>query len=1514
MLPPKGWLYATVLLLFAAPATTNAQESSAPVITRLKTERPAPPLILEAIEFVAQDRGAQAFDYISQLASTGVLSRSSAADSNRIYNEIIGGLEEGLGKTPEDSQRKSFLSSVASLSLLKLSLATRSSAPRIQAHYRFYTDNVLPAFQSQSAKFNQKCDVWLDWYGIQSCDVNEVEKLVSSSVSNASAPFVFPSDHIYQLGHSINSRPIAVLYADLQSDAFPPFHSALVESARRGDIAYILRYKPSSTMLEEPLHVSGYGVELALKSTEYKVVDDREVQKGDESTSSESGARSVINEDDPLYESPPRVMALTANETQGTVYRLRGIDRVRNQVLLGLGLKTAQFILNCTNPLRALVDVSQNFPKFAHLLKGVQVEAAIESDLLYNRAYLAARRHGLWVNGIELDPDRIDIFSLQRTLRIEVSRVASLTALNLTTDQAVELLTTPISEKSGSDLEWGETFDVRSDLVVWWNNLEKDSRYKYWPASITEVVRPSYPGQLKYLRKNLMSSVLNLDLANPSHLQIMTQVFAFVEREVPLRFGVLPLVDIQHHDSASSQAAGAFYHLQKHAKLKDAKNFIQALHEASADETLTPNAVDSAYNKVAGKSLKTALAEWNDGYSDHLRRLHEFSLRFGTTLREGAVFANGKYVPLNEEWQQSMITTYFKMLDYLMQKVYKGQISDGDNLYDHFLTLPNVNSKRNKFIFGEPVMKNFLDCDECELLSDIVWLSPETAPSTISVIVVADFTRKQDIDFALQAVQYLSFSEGVRMTFINSGAEPVSKVPRTSADAEVQEGGLDELDKVLQVTGESLHTKLQAFIKSLGLVTGQRAIVVNGRIVGPIPSEIPFDAQDFELLITREFRQRIGNVATKMAGFFGMPDGQSDTISMAIFTATSALATIAVQASSNPLSTSPQIRRPLDTFGKLKKDHRFCIIIGNEENALLRIIAIVDPVSQIAQKVSALLQVLSKLEGVRIELLLNPEPDMSGNLPIKRFYRYVLAAEPEFDSLTGAIKPPSAAFYGLPEEPLYTLGMDVASSWLVFPSRSIHDLDNIRLSTLTNRRTGVDAEFLLENILVEGHARDSRTNGPPRGLQFVLGTKQSPSMYDTITMANLGYLQLKANPGVWHLRLREGRSRELYEFESITDTLEAQSTDLAGEDGPTIVVNSFEGVTILPVVRKKLGREQEDILAAENAENGEGKGLWNQIKANFFSSSASTSANATINVFSVASGHLYERFLSIMMLSVVKNTQSPVKFWLVRNFLSPSFKEFLPHLAKAYGFEYELVTYNWPHWLRQQTEKQRIIWGYKILFLDVLFPLNLDRVIFVDADQVVRTDLKQLVDLDLHGAVYGYTPFCDDRKEMEGFRFWKHGYWKDHLAGKPYHISALYVIDLKRFRQLAAGDQLRQQYQMLSADPNSLANLDQDLPNNMNTARQLPIYSLSQEWLWCETWCSDESLKTAKTIDLCNNPLTKEPKLERAKRILPEWEGLDAEVAAVAKRVGHSQENENVTKTSGVTESISQYSPVRDEL
>lgn len=71
-------------------------------------------------------------------------------------------------------------------------------------------------------------------------------------------------------------------------------------------------------------------------------------------------------------------------------------------------------------------------------------------------------------------------------------------------------------------------------------------------------------------------------------------------------------------------------------------------------------------------------------------------------------------------------------------------------------------------------------------------------------------------------------------------------------------------------------------------------------------------------------------------------------------------------------------------------------------------------------------------------------------------------------------------------------------------------------------------------------------------------------------------------------------------------------------------------------VQKRPGKEAESLLPAADADSA---------------SSSSTAAAAakkkqkkadygTINVFTVASGHMYERLQKIMILSVIKNTKS----------------------------------------------------------------------------------------------------------------------------------------------------------------------------------------------------------------------------------------------------------------------------------
>ena len=186
-----------------------------------------------------------------------------------------------------------------------------------------------------------------------------------------------------------------------------------------------------------------------------------------------------------------------------------------------------------------------------------------------------------------------------------------------------------------------------------------------------------------------------------------------------------------------------------------------------------------------------------------------------------------------------------------------------------------------------------------------------------------------------------------------------------------------------------------------------------------------------------------------------------------------------------------------------------------------------------------------------------------------------------------------------------------------------------------------------------------------------------------------------------------------------------------------ILISSFQSKIVKLRVAKKPDKRDEELLQSEVVNDSSG-GLWNSITSTLTGSNGNEADNdEPLNIFCLASGHLYERLLKIMILSVKRTTQAPVKFWILKSYLSPTLKDFLPYYAEKYGFEYEYVQYKWPRWLNQQTEKQRIIWGYKILFLDVMFPLDVKKIIFVDTDQIVRADLTELRDMDLKGAPYG---------------------------------------------------------------------------------------------------------------------------------------------------------------------------------
>ncbi|KZT07030.1 glycosyltransferase family 24 protein [Laetiporus sulphureus 93-53] len=932
------------------------------------------------------------------------------------------------------------------------------------------------------------------------------------------------------------------------------------------------------------------------------------------------------------------------------------------------------------------------------------------------------------------------------------------------------------------------------------------------------------------------------------------------------------------------------------------------------------------------------------GSEDQLDKARAYAARLDAGLSsapQGHAFVNGKHFDLDDEFLRLMQREANEQMEYITELVLTNVLTDNDlpSISTYFYDLPVASKRRNRHIYPSVKTGDLRILSLLELVGPYEFLNwpgsfvypaePERVPLTTYVVADLDSEAgRQLIKEALSATA--SGKHPSRLSFIHNPSNLSSEMSTQQTavssllaqlatqellhrmspsrllsalgfgDVAVQsespqvvissEGSLDDIlgQTVLAEKDYQDYIRTGRLVaRQLNLAPGERALILNGRVLGPIAAG-EFSEDDFEILSAYESRKRVQPVADALEDLMDSL-GEFDRPSYAEVIAVASSIISAIQLpdpSEVGLFNAPQ--EPRTRHYQLVEGNYTVFTLGDNTTSLFNFGIFVDPLSEAAQKWSSLIEWLMTIPGVSVEVHINPA--RYRELPLKRFYRYNLLPRLSFEE-NGEEVHALTEFDGLPIDPIYTLAMDVPQAWLVRPREALHDLDNILLSALPahDRAQGVHAVFDLDHLVIEGHARDIRTNAPPRGLQLQLTSHVGTPIADTHVVANFGYLQFRTKPGVFHLEIRPGRGRKIFRMESVgNEGWHSPTVDAVGDE---ITLTSFEGLTLYPRFARLPGMERADVLAEAALPQVEDGGIIGQLKS-WFSSLlpkkeetgvvATTSQQADINIFTVASGLLYERFASIMVLSVLSNTKSSVKFWFIENFLSPSFLEFLPHFAEAYGFQYELVTYKWPSWLRAQKEKQRIIWAYKILFLDVLFPMDLKKVIFVDADQIVRADLKELVDLDLHGAPYGYAPMGDDNEEMEGFRFWKTGYWKEFLRGLPYHISALYVVDLVRFRQMGAGDMLRGQYQQLSLDPNSLANLDQDLPNNLQ--REVPIFSLPEDWLWCETWCSKDRLDRAKTIDLCQNPLTKEPKLSRARQI-PEWEQYDAEIAHFARRL-----------------------------
>uniref|UniRef100_A0A452IPS9 UDP-glucose glycoprotein glucosyltransferase 1 n=1 Tax=Gopherus agassizii TaxID=38772 RepID=A0A452IPS9_9SAUR len=1344
---PSGIFYKMgifIALLGIWFSSSLAKADSKAVTTSLTTKWLSTPLLLEASEFLAEEGQEKFWTFVE--ASQDIRSSDHGGTNYSSYHAMLKAACQNLSPLQQN--------------LLKFSLSLRSYSATIQAFQQIAADEPPPV----------GCNSFFAVHGKKTCEFDTLEILLQTA-SERLKPFLFKGDHRFPLSNP--ESPVVILYAEIGTEEFSKFHNLLVSKASAGDITYILRHYVANPS-KEKVYLSGYGVELAIKSTEYKAKDDTQV-KGMEVNATMIGENDPIDEVQgflfgKLRQLHPDLKEELKELRKHLIESTNEMAPLKVWQLQDLSFQTAARILAAptVDALMVMKDLSQNFPTKARAITKTVVSSELRTEIEENQKYfkgtlgLQSGDSAFFINGLHIDLDTQDIFSLFDVLRNEARVMEGLHSLGIEGLSLHNVLKLNI-QPSDSDY----AVDIRSPAISWINNLEVDSRYNSWPSSVQELLRPTFPGVIRQIRKNFHNFVLIVDPSHESTAELLNVAEMFFSNHIPLRIGLVFVVndseDVDGLQDAGVALLRAFNYVAQEVDNNYAfQTLISIYNKVKTGDQLQVEHVVSVLEKQYPYVEMNSILGIDSVYDQNRKEGRGYYEQTGVgplpiVLFNGMPFQKEQLDP--DDLETITMQKILETTSLFQRAVYLGELSSDQDVVEYIMNQPNVvpriNSRilmsdreyldltaTNNFFVDDYARFTFLNSKDktAAVANSMTYLTKKGMSSKeiyddsfvrpVTFWIVGDFDKPSGRQLLYDAIKHQKSSNHVRISMINNPSEdPTSKntvitraiwaalQTQTSNNAKnfITKMAKEETAKALEagaditefaVGGMDVNTFKEAFESPkvdfilshamycrdvLKLQKGQRAVISNGRIIGPLEDNELFNQDDFHLLeniILKTSGQKIKSHIQQL----GVEEDLASDLVMKV----DAL-----------LSAQPKGEARIE-YQFFEDRYSAVKLRPKEGETYFDVVAIVDPATRDAQRLAPLLMVLNQLINMNLRVFMNCQSKLS-DMPLKSFYRYVLEPEISFTADDNFAPGPIAKFLDMPQTPLFTLNLNTPESWMVESVRTPYDLDNIYLEEVDNR---VAAEYELEYLLLEGHCYDITTGQPPRGLQFTLGTSANPVIVDTIVMANLGYFQLKANPGAWVLRLRKGRSEDIYRIYSHDGT---DSPPDANE--VTVVLNNFKSKiikvkvslkTVLQELLWKYKYSNEDYIFPDfrGFTGGQKNDEMKQDK------------DDVINIFSVASGHLYERFLRIMMLSVLKHTKTPVKFWFLKNYLSPMFKEFIPYMAEKYNFQYELVQYKWPRWLHQQTEKQRIIWGYKILFLDVLFPLVVDKFLFVDADQV----------------------------------------------------------------------------------------------------------------------------------------------------------------------------------------------------
>jgi len=1310
-------------------------------------------------------------------------------------------------------------------SLVDFDLTYKVHSPRIQSHYNHYK-TVASSYDLVDLKDSFGNPISSD--GVVNCWVLFNDQIYGSvddlyALKTDSRLTVEPNEFDRVIGAT---GPLVILYANPKSEEFKLFFLNLYESAKIGKLRFVWRYVPSG---KSPEILTGYGVDLSIRNTSSLVVDEIPTKK------LPNKKLNIVNDLD-------------------AIDQITEIQPVQRDQLPDLGFKFASLVLSNQFPdyssFEILKKLLSSFPKYASYIATSKADYKEVKQIATSneKIGLAKDSNGIYINGSPIHKLELDVLKLIDKIKDEATIVFKLKELGFTTDQAKFLIRkfATLSAFKQAQFRTGNsimgknenrfkvyknTFSKRSRRgIVFLNDIENDETYDQLTTSVNEAYLKMnlQQNQIPPLRQNVHDMIITINLADKSQLRVLFMLSKIIlDKGIPQQFGILPM---KGTDPLDEQFAKIFYFLVEKTSAKEALAFLYKYMES--DDT-------DDFQQLMDKIIIEDYKFENNYFQSTLDK-------FG--IVKPSVIVNGVIFDLaSPDWQISMGKQIAQDVSLLKRHL---QSDKSEDIPLKRVLYENSKDKRNtKIVPTDPVESIFKPIDR-ELIEHSM-LFRKSDGMTTTFWLIGDL-NDPSMSSQLRELLKVIKEADVQVRVVNSGADfsPLETIEKLNLGQRLSNSKIDKIIDALNTTTattgpNTLNKEVTALLEKKQIPVHHGFILYNSRY---IRVDDGLSRRDLLDLIEYENNQRLSIVNDIINSYPETFDYQSisdisknnaDNYDLIISLVTKSFHV------DDKLFVTDVSRFDFNTV-----DMSNSINIASGD--LVDVLVIIDPIEEESQKLISILNSIKDIKFVNIKILLQPRTNVH-EVPIGRFYKGVFPST-SFNEIGQWISQNSAKFENLPVHDELITTIDAPTNWITVQKQcSVGiDLENLKLENYENK--SIEATYDLKYLLIEGYAKDVKLGTAPTGVSISLNN--SDYYTESSIMSSLGYLQLHTTPGISKIALN-GNSRKYYSLLSASNNkFVANTKELETVDIP---VFDLKPKKVYPRLRKSVEYQTKSLLGD----------LYDNSKV-----------QADVNIFVLPSDNEDERILGSMLASVRKHSNKSIKVWMIENFLSSHFKLALPKLAKKYNLDYELISYKWPNFLRLQREKHRVVSGYKILFLDVIFPQSLSKVIFVGTDQVFRADISELLNIDLEGAPYGFVPMGDDREDMDGFKFWKKGYWKDTLGDDyRYHNSALFVVDLIKFRSMQVGERLRSHYQKLSSDRNSLSIIDQDLPNNLQ--RQVPIFSLPQDWVWCETWCSEKSKANAKTIDLCHDPWSSESKLEHARRVVPEWKQYDDEITVI---------------------------------